>query len=87
MVEGLMVKGFRLRTKISRVSTLIAMAVYAMALIFVTVNGAGAQSDGADKLPMFGQPKIVRPENLKKADEDFIRDPRPAGRRGHATVQ
>ena len=69
-----MVKGFRLRTKISRVSALIAMAVYAMALIFVTVNGAGAQSDGADKLPMFGQPKIVRPENLKKADEDFIRD-------------
>lgn len=69
-----MTKGFRLRTKISRVSTLIAMAVYAMALIFVMVNGAGAQSDGADKLPMFGQPGIVRPENLKKADDEFIRN-------------
>ena len=42
--------------------------------LFITVNGAIAQSDGVDKLPMFGQPKIVRPENLKKADEDFIRD-------------
>ena len=33
-----------------------------------------AQSAGADNLPMFGQPAIARPENLKKADEAFIRD-------------
>ncbi len=32
----------------------------------------------SDKLPMFGQPKIVRPfENLKKSDDDFIRDATP----------
>lgn len=35
---------------------------------------AAAQSENPDKLPMFGQPKIPRPENLKQADEAFIRD-------------
>ena len=63
-----------MRTNAPRASTLIAVMVYATVCIFLTVNGAGAQSDGADRMPMFGQPKIVRPENLKKADEDFIRD-------------
>jgi tetratricopeptide (TPR) repeat protein len=42
--------------------------------MYLTAVAAQAQSDGADKLPMFGQPKIVRPDNLKKADEDFIRN-------------
>ncbi|MGH7853766.1 MAG: tetratricopeptide repeat protein [Candidatus Binatia bacterium] len=55
-------------------STLIAVVLYATVCLFLTVNGAGAQSDGADKLPMFGQPGIVRPENLKKADDEFIRN-------------
>jgi len=41
--------------------------------MFFMAGAARAQSDDADKLPMFGQPKIVRPDNLKKADEDFIR--------------
>lgn len=41
---------------------------------FLAADAVKAQSDGADKLPMFGQPKIGRPENLKKADEAFIRD-------------
>ena len=41
---------------------------------FVVLNWAEAQSDGSDKLPMFGQPKITRPEGLKQADEAFIRD-------------
>lgn len=35
---------------------------------------AAAQSENPDKLPMFGQPKIPRPENLKQTDEAFIRD-------------
>jgi Flp pilus assembly protein TadD len=35
---------------------------------------ASAESEGADKLPMFGQPKVARPDNLKKADDAFIRD-------------
>ena len=42
-------------------------------LIF-TLGTASAQSDGPDNLPMFGQPKIVRPDDLKKADANFIRD-------------
>jgi hypothetical protein len=33
-----------------------------------------AQNQSIDTLPMFGQPKIARPENLKQADESFIRD-------------
>src|SRR5262245_8872594 len=40
----------------------------------VVPHWAEAQSENPDKLPMFGQPKISRPENLKKADEAFIRD-------------
>ena len=55
-------------------SGVIAAAVHAIICIFLGVNGAFAQGDGADKLPMFGQPKMARPENLKKADDDFIRD-------------
>jgi len=40
----------------------------------LAVQSVGAQNDGTEKLPLFGQPKIPRPEHLKKADEDFIRD-------------
>ena len=67
-----MAKGFRLRTKFSRM--MIAATVYATISIFLAVNGGFAQSESADKLPMFGQPRIARPENLKKADDVFIRD-------------
>lgn len=35
---------------------------------------ATAQSDPTELQPMYGQPKIVRPENLKQADEAFVRD-------------
>ena len=38
------------------------------------VSFVAAQSDPSEKLPMFGQPGITRPETLKKSDEDFIRD-------------
>jgi tetratricopeptide (TPR) repeat protein len=41
----------------------------------LSVSGAAqAQGVDAEKLPMFGQPRIARPDNLKKADEGFIRD-------------
>jgi Flp pilus assembly protein TadD len=40
----------------------------------IALNSARAESDSPEKLPMFGQPKIERPENLKQADEAFIRD-------------
>ena len=42
--------------------------------LLITLGSAHAQSDGSEKLPMFGQPKITRPDNLKQADEAFIRD-------------
>jgi tetratricopeptide (TPR) repeat protein len=41
---------------------------------FLTPGSLAAESDGTEKLPMFGQPKIPRPDHLKKADEAFIRD-------------
>jgi tetratricopeptide (TPR) repeat protein len=66
--------GSRSRAIFSRTKALIVAVLYAAACFFLTVGDIGAQGEGADKLPMFGQPKIARPENLKKADEDFIRD-------------
>ena len=69
-----MLKGSRLRTTVRSASALIIALVCWTACLFITVNGANPQNHAADKLPMFGQPKIVRPGNLKKADEDFIRD-------------
>ena len=42
--------------------------------LLIGLNSAHAQSDGSEMLPMFGQPKIARPDNLKQADEAFIRD-------------
>ena len=44
------------------------------ALTIFGVGLATAQSDPTEKLPMYGQPAITRPENLKKVDEDVIRD-------------
>jgi Tfp pilus assembly protein PilF len=42
--------------------------------LLIAINSAHGQSDGSELLPMFGQPKIARPDNLKQADEAFIRD-------------
>jgi Flp pilus assembly protein TadD len=42
--------------------------------LFLISSDARAQKEAADNLPMFGQPDIVRSENLKKADEEFIRN-------------
>jgi tetratricopeptide (TPR) repeat protein len=52
-------------------SVSIALACW---VCFLAADLVKAQTDSAGTLPMFGQPKIVRPENLKKADEAFIRD-------------
>jgi tetratricopeptide (TPR) repeat protein len=44
-------------------------------IIQLSFAGAAiAQRTDAINLPMYGQPAIVRPENLKRADEDFVRD-------------
>lgn len=49
------------------------LAVVASVTIF-PASWATAQSDPSEKLPMYGQPGIARPESLKKIDEDLIRD-------------
>jgi tetratricopeptide (TPR) repeat protein len=50
-----------------------AMAAASMVLMFSFV-GAAEWDSNPDTLPMFGQPKIARPEKLQKADEAFIFD-------------
>jgi tetratricopeptide (TPR) repeat protein len=44
-----------------------------MAILGWTGIAVGQKIDPGN-LPMFGQPEITRPDNLKKLDEDFIRD-------------
>ena len=69
-----MIKGSRLGMTVSMVRTLITAIVWSTGFLFIALPGTNAQSDSTDKLPMFGQPKIVRPENLKKNDESFIHE-------------
>src|SRR5918992_201732 len=52
---------------------LLRLGCWIFALV-IAIDAAHAQSDGSEKLPMFGQPKVTRPQNLKQADEAFIRD-------------
>jgi tetratricopeptide (TPR) repeat protein len=52
---------------------LLRLGCWIFALV-IAIDSAHAQSDGSEKLPMFGQPKVTRPQNLKQADEAFIRD-------------
>jgi tetratricopeptide (TPR) repeat protein len=73
-VELLMIKGFRLSINLTGARVLIIALVCWTGGLFAALNGVHAESENADSLPMFGQPKIVRPENLKKADEAFVRD-------------
>ena len=39
-----------------------------------SVAPVSAQEQRIDNIPMYGQPAIPRPEQLKKADEDFIKE-------------
>jgi len=57
-----------------RVTRAIVLLLFAGIIFMVAPWRGGAQSNSTDTLPMFGQPKIARPENLKQADESFIRD-------------
>jgi tetratricopeptide (TPR) repeat protein len=52
----------------------LALLLYAGMIFLAPLRPATGQSSSTDTLPMFGQPQIARPENLKKADESFIRD-------------
>lgn len=57
-----------------RVTRAIARLLFAGIIFMVAPQLGGAQSHSTDTLPMFGQPKIARPDNLKQADEALIRD-------------
>ena len=50
------------------------VGLFAASLMLGVPLSARAQSESTDTLPMFGQPKIPRSEELKKADEAFILD-------------
>jgi Flp pilus assembly protein TadD len=55
---------------------LLCLVLLTVSLMVFWVSGGAAQSDGdaTEKLPMYGQPEIARPEPLKKTDEAVIRD-------------
>jgi tetratricopeptide (TPR) repeat protein len=61
--------------RLARVSAALCLGLLGAVTVF-PVRAGVAQSDGdaTTKLPMYGQPEIARPEDLKKTDEAFIRD-------------
>jgi tetratricopeptide (TPR) repeat protein len=61
-------------SKNQRDQRFLCLFLLTVALTLFRVGGPIAQSDPSDKLPMYGQPGIARPESLKKTDEDLIRD-------------
>jgi tetratricopeptide (TPR) repeat protein len=65
---------FPLRGNVQGATRAIAVLLCASALFLAAPRLGDAQNQSIDTLPMFGQPKIARPENLKQADESFIRD-------------
>src|SRR5262249_60184665 len=61
-------------SKIQQAQCSLGFLLLVIVLTIFRVGTAAAQSDPTEKLPMYGQPAITRPENLKKVDEDVIRD-------------
>ena len=59
---------------LSRLRSIAPALLFWLAGFVIVPRANFGQSESPDKLPMFGQPKIPRPDNLKKADEDFIRN-------------
>ena len=49
-------------------------ALALLGFFLLVVQTLRAETDTTDTLPMYGQPKIPRPDNFKKTDEAFIRD-------------
>ena len=45
-----------------------------MAIFFLGIGLAEAQKNSGENLPMYGQPEIVRSDQLKKGDEAFVRE-------------
>lgn len=52
----------------------IVQVVFWMAILLVSARVVIAEQIDTEKLPMYGQPGIARSENLKKADETYVRD-------------
>lgn len=55
-------------------SRALALMASFVVLFLAGARPAAGQSHSPDTLPMFGQPKMARPEALKQADDSFIRD-------------
>jgi tetratricopeptide (TPR) repeat protein len=64
-LSGFVPARFRARSRIYLVFCILALFAN---------NLAFAQEDPADKLPMYGQPAVVRSDVMKKADDVFIRE-------------
>ena len=50
----------------------LSIGVLLLALLSSCVTGGGTKTR-IDSLPMYGQPEVERPEELKQADKDFIK--------------
>jgi tetratricopeptide (TPR) repeat protein len=61
-------------SKNKRTQCFLCLLLLVVSVTMFRVRGSAAQSDPSEKLPMYGQPRVARPENLKKIDEDLIRD-------------
>jgi tetratricopeptide (TPR) repeat protein len=57
-------------------SAALGLLLIGLSVTLLAASRVVAQSDGdaTANLPMYGQPEIARPEDLKKTDEAFIRD-------------
>jgi tetratricopeptide (TPR) repeat protein len=64
----------RFHFRLGRVRSFALWALAFMLFGIGLVPLSRAESDSTDLLPMYGQPKITRSDELKKADDAFIRD-------------
>ncbi len=52
----------------------VRLLILCISLAFLISASYAADEQRIDNIPMYGQPKILRPDLLKKADEDFIKE-------------
>ena len=65
---------FHSMSSLLKLRAITATLLFCIAASAIAPRTSIGQSESPEKLPMFGQPKIPRPDNLKKTDEEFIRD-------------
>lgn len=63
-----------MKSVVSSSCKLILLTAFAVTVSLWSMADAAELNVNPDSLPMFGAPKLPRPENLKIADEAFIRD-------------